>query len=494
MLSFANLFSDQTWFITLVTFLYIINFFLSIGIIFLERKNPSATLAWIMVLLLVPIVGIVFYFFFSQNITRRRIYKVTQEEKDLATNSLSKQKKRIVDGDFEYVNEEERRWEDLIRLNQSYGRAYLTQDNEVEALTDGRAMFDRFLKDIKNAGENINVMYFILKTDAIGQMLIDALTAAARRGVKVRLLVDALGSRQVTKHFLKDFLNAGGEFARFFPPKIRYLNTNFNYRNHRKLVIIDDKIGYIGGFNIANEYLGYNKKFGYWRDTFLRIRGGSVLDMNGKFLLDWRAATRGMDNDVNIAKLFYEIPEAAGNSGVQIVSSGPDTDHEEIKRAFMKMISAAEKNIYIQTPYFVPDEPIQESLKMAAQSGVDVRIMIPCMPDHVFVYWATYSYIGDIIRNGGRAYIYDGGFLHAKTMMVDGQVCTVGSTNFDRRSFKLNWEGNAFIYDGKFTRHMENIFINDIRECHELTKELYENRDLQIKIKEPFCRVLSDVL
>ena len=234
-----------------------------------------------------------------------------RRRRNAAHYSLYKQRENIQNGSFEYVNDETRKWSDLIKLNQTYGRAYLTQDNKVEALTDGKEMFRQFLKDIGNAKETINIMYFILKTDIIGQQLVEALTERARHGVKIRLLVDALGSRGVNRFFLKDFLAAGGEFARFFPPKIRYLNTNFNYRNHRKLVVIDDRIGYIGGFNIAKEYLGYKKKFGYWRDTFLRIRGGCVQDMNGRFLLDWRSTTKEKTK-MSISQKCFEPPEDAG--------------------------------------------------------------------------------------------------------------------------------------------------------------------------------------
>ncbi|MEG0663432.1 MAG: cardiolipin synthase, partial [Anaerovoracaceae bacterium] len=384
---------------------------------------------------------------------------------------------------YDFANPEAQVWKDLIRLNQVYGRAYYTQDNHLSLLTDGKEMMDSLLDDIAHAKDTINVMYFIIKNDRVGRAFIDALTARAAAGVKVRLLVDALGSRKITESVLSEFLEAGGEVAYFFPPKFKLftlLNLKFNYRNHRKLVAIDDSIGYIGGFNIAKEYLGESRKFGYWRDTHVRVKGGSVQDINARFLLDWRFAAK---EQVNVSEVFFSPPVVRGETGIQIVSSGPDTEHEKIKRGFMKMITSAQKRIYIQTPYFVPDAPILESIKMAAQSGVEVKIMIPCKPDHIFVYWATYSYVGEIIRSGGKVYIYDDGFLHAKTMMVDGEVATVGSTNFDRRSFKLNFECNAFIYSAEQTIKMEETFRKDMEKCHELTRELYNSRSIWIRIK-----------
>jgi cardiolipin synthase len=470
---------------------YVVNFVISILIIFVERKNPAATLSWIMILFLIPVGGLILYVFLSQNIARQKIFRLTKDEEWLVTNSLEKQNADIQSGSFVFTTHESKQWRDLIRLNQIYGRAYFTQDNQADIITDGSQLLSRLVADIRDARESINVMFFILKPDNVGREFVDALTDAAARGVRVRLLVDALGSRFINEAFLQHFLKAGGEYALFFPPMFKLINKRLNYRNHRKLVIIDDAIGYVGGFNVAREYLGLKKKFGYWRDTHLRIRGGSVQDMNYRFLLDWRFASK---EQVDISKVFFEPPHPAGATGVQIVSCGPDSERQEIKRAFMKMITSATKNIYIQTPYFVPDQSILESLKMASQSGVDVRIMIPCKPDHMFVYWATYSFIGEMLKDGARVYIYENGFLHAKSMTVDGEVATVGSANFDNRSFKLNFEANAFLYDAHFTKELEKVFKDDLKLCRQMTYKEYLLRPFRIRLKESLSRLLSDFL
>ena len=346
------------------------------------------------------------------------------------------------------------------------------------------------ISDIKDARETINVEYYILKADKIGRRFINVLTEKAKEGVEVRLLLDALGSRYINRWVLKDYIRAGGKIGYFFKPKFIFFGIRFNYRNHRKIVVIDDKIAYTGGYNIAKEYVGEKKKFGYWRDDHVRIEGGAVYDLNARFVMDWRFTTK--ENIELIPDAFSD--ECKGDKGIQIVSAGPDDPKEEVKRAFMRMITYAEKNVYIQTPYFIPDYSIIESLKMAAQSGIDVRVMIPCMPDHMFVYWATYSYVGDLLRSGVRIFIYDNGFLHAKTLVVDGQVATVGSTNFDNRSFRLNFETNAFVFDEKFARLMETTFRNDMEKGHELTLEDYEKRNVIIRIKESISRLMADIL
>lgn len=475
----------------LILSLIFANIVAAIAAIILERRNPAASAAWVTVIFMLPVAGIVLFFLLSQNISARKLYKLSEFEEMKIDSSLKNQINEIKNGTYRFSTEEGKLWQDMIHLNQLYGRAYYSQNNSVEFITDGRQMFDTMMQDIMSARETINIMFFIVKNDETGRQFIDALTQKAREGVEVRLLLDSMGSRQINDRVLRDFLDAGGKRAYFFPRKLNLVNVDFNYRNHRKLAVIDGIIGYTGGFNIAREYLGLKKKFGYWRDTHIRITGQSVQDINARFILDWRTASK---EKIVLSEAFYSGVISEGNTGIQIVSSGPDSVKEEVKRSLMKMITSAERSIYVQTPYFVPDDSILESLKMAAQCGVDVRVMIPCIPDHPLVYWATYSYAGELVKSGGRVFIYENGFLHSKTMVVDGEVGTVGSANFDRRSFSLNFESNAFIYDKKEAQTMERIFCEDLKECRELTISLYENRSRTIKVKEVAARLLSDLL
>ena len=475
----------------LILSLIFANIVAAIAAIILERRNPAASAAWVTVIFMLPVAGIVLFFLLSQNISARKLYNLSEFEEMKIDSSLENQINEIKNGTYRFSTEEGKLWQDMIHLNQLYGRAYYSQNNSVEFITDGRQMFDTMMQDIMSARETINIMFFIVKNDETDRQFIDALTQKAREGVEVRLLLDSMGSRQINDRVLRDFLDAGGKRAYFFPRKLNLVNFDFNYRNHRKLAVIDGIIGYTGGFNIAREYLGLKKKFGYWRDTHIRITGQSVQDINARFILDWRTASK---EKIVLSEAFYSGVISEGNTGIQIVSSGPDSVKEEVKRSLMKMITSAERSIYVQTPYFVPDDSILESLKMAAQCGVDVRVMIPCMPDHPLVYWATYSYAGELVKSGGRVFIYENGFLHSKTMVVDGEVGTVGSANFDRRSFSLNFESNAFIYDKKEAQTMERIFCEDLKECRELTISLYENRSRTIKVKEVAARLLSDLL
>ena len=470
--------------------LYIINALLIITVIFNERKAPSAILAWVMILTFVPVVGFVFYLVFNQNFSRRKMNKMSEKEEQTMSNALKKQTEIMDANAYEFNCKSTEKWKHLIKLNQTYGKSYYTQNNNIELFTDGSDMLESLLKDIKAAKETINIEYYIIKRDKIGRRFIEALTEKAKEGVEVRLLMDALGSRTITKGIVKDLIAAGGKVGYFFKPKLIFIGLKLNYRNHRKIVVIDHKTAYTGGYNIAKEYVGQKKKLGYWRDTHVKIDGDAVHDLNSRFIMDWRFATKERVEGV--------LPETTGSSpkgvGMQIVSCGPEEPKEEVKRGFMRMITYAEKNVYVQTPYFVPDQSIVESLKMAAQSGVDVRIMIPCMPDHMFVYWATYSYVGELLRSGARVFIYDNGFLHSKTLVVDGEVASVGSTNFDNRSFRLNFETNAFVFDSEFALKMEETFRRDMANGHELTLEQYNKRSVKIRIKEAISRLLADIL
>lgn len=476
----------------LLSLIFIVNIAISITVIFLERRNPTVTLAWILVLFMVPIAGIVLYFLFAQNIARKKIFKLSDYEADVFNMTLEEQMNEVQNGTFDMKSEVAVKWKDMIYLNQSYAKSFYTEDNEIEIVTDGKIMFDKLIEEIRNAKESINIQYYIIKNDRTGKKLINLLAQKAAEGVEVRLLIDAMGGRHLFKRHLKEFRKAGGAYAFFFPPRFKVINFKINYRNHRKLAIIDGKKGFLGGFNIADEYLGKVERFGYWRDTHLIIQGSSVQDMNARFLLDWRFASG--EHVIISQAYYYQKYKSEGDTGIQIVASGPDNTKEAVKQAYLKMITNAKESIYIQTPYFVPDISIFELLKSAALSGIDVRIMIPRMPDHMFVYWATYSYVGMLLDSGAKIYIYDNGFLHAKTMVVDGEVSSIGSANFDIRSFRLNFECNAFIYDEKFSENAKNVFLNDILMSHELTPALYHGRPLWIRFKESISRLLSGLL
>lgn len=494
MTELVNALSEYMTFSHIMVFIYVLNTLIALGLIFVDTtKSPSAIMAWIMMLYILPAVGLVLYLIFSQNIARMKIFRMTADEEAGIGTLVKWQKETVRKGISENPEDETFKWRDMIALNLDYAGALLIDCKEVDLVYDGQEMFDRLLNDIRNAKYTIKLCYYIVKDDDTGKELINLLTRKAAEGVKVRLLLDALGSRSIGHRDLYEFKKAGGRYAFFFKPLIRHMYFRINYRNHRKLAIIDNEIGYIGGFNIADEYLGKSRKFGYWRDTQMIIRGNAIAALNERFYQDWRY-TSGEQLDLVRKSLKYAYTPDLGEIPVQIVSCGPESDKEEIKRGMMKMITGAKESIYIQTPYLVPDAPMLDSLAMAARSGIDVRIMIPSMPDHPFVYRTTLYNAGKLIKEGAHIYIYRNGFLHAKTLTVDGEVCTAGSCNFDIRSFRLNFESNAFIYDRKVTGGMNAQFEKDMEKSFEYTQRDRDNISLYERLAESISRLLTEIL
>ncbi|WP_042221322.1 cardiolipin synthase [Oceanobacillus manasiensis] len=466
------------------------NIALGISIIFLERKDATSTWAWLMVLLFIPIIGFFLYLIFGKPISKRRIFTWDTKSRLGVKTAVQSQLRALEEDRFVFKHEEIAEFEDLLYLHLRNDDAIFTQDNVVDIFTDGKEKFDALLQDMERATDHIHLLYYILRSDELGKRIAEVLIKKANEGIEVRVLYDDMGSRTLRPKYIRRLRQAGALVEAFFPPKIPKINFKINYRNHRKLAIIDGRVGYTGGFNIGDEYLGKNKKFGYWRDTHLRICGDAVTNMQNRFILDWNQASR---NHILYDERYYNT-EHKGDVGIQIVSSGPDSEWEQIKNGYIKMIMSAKEYIYIQTPYFIPDDSLRDALRIATLSGIKVRIMIPNKPDHPFVYWATLSYIGDLVNAGAEIYIYQKGFLHAKTIVVDGKIASVGTANIDVRSFRLNFEVNAFIYSNEVTERLVQAFNNDIEHSTQMTKKLYDQRSLGIRFKESISRLLSPVL
>ncbi|WP_404456506.1 cardiolipin synthase [Virgibacillus necropolis] len=474
----------------LLGFVIISNIVLATTIIFLERKDATSTWAWLMVLLFIPIAGFFLYLVFGKKISNKRIFTWETKSKLGVKRSVQSQLRAIEEDTFTFKHEELSEYKDLYYMHLRNNDAIFTQDNKVDIYTDGEDKFKALIQDLERATDHIHMLYYIIRYDGLGKRIADVLVKKANEGVEVRVLYDDMGSRTLSRKFIKRIRHAGGQVEAFFPPKIPKINMKINYRNHRKITIIDGKIGYIGGFNIGDEYLGKDAKFGYWRDTHLRVVGDAVNHMQTRFILDWNQASR---NDILYNDRFYDsVP--SGDVGIQIVTSGPDSEWEQIKNGYIKMILSAKKYIYIQTPYFIPDESLADALRIACLSGVDVKIMIPNKPDHPFVYWATLSYIGDLLKAGADVYIYQNGFLHAKTIVVDGKIASVGTANIDVRSFRLNFEGNAFLYDKTVAQKLLASYMEDISHSTQMTRKLYEKRSIGIRFKESISRLLSPIL
>ncbi|THE13107.1 cardiolipin synthase [Bacillus timonensis] len=471
----------------------VLNIVFAVVVIFRERRDASSTWAWLLVLFFIPVAGFILYLLLGRNLTRDHLFQWDDLKKSGIEEVLEKQKELLRTQKFLFNNPITQDNQDLIYMNLVNANALFTKNNAVEVFTDGQEKYRRLFEDIEAAKESIHLQYYIIKNDNLGRKLMEHLTRKVKEGVTVRVLYDELGSRTLTKRFFKEFREAGGLVEVFFPSKLRFINLRMNFRNHRKLVIIDGKVGYVGGFNVGDEYLGLNTRFGYWRDTHLRIRGTAVDTMQVRFILDWNQASR--DFDIMYDPELFPIENVRlGNVGIQIVTSGPDTDFEQIKNAYIKMLYSAKKSIYMQTPYFIPDKSLLDAIRVACLSGVEVNIMIPDKPDHPFVYWATLSHIGELLPVGANVYIYSNGFIHSKTLVVDEEISSVGTANIDVRSLRLNFEVNAFLYDENISKELTAIFKEDIKRSKLLTWEEYVKRGSNIKFKESISRLLSPIL
>lgn len=472
--------------------LVIINIFLSLIIIFFQRRSPQTVWTWLLILYFIPILGFILYLVIGQDFHKSRMFKAKEIEGELKY-AVRRQEESIYRKRLRLANPELARFRNLILYNLEAGQAVLTDNNDVRIYTDGNEKFQALISEMKQAKCYIHMQYYIIRNDELWKEIESVLIQKAKQGVEVRVLFDSMGCRTMKNRDWERLERAGIQVAEFFPAVLGKLQMRVNYRNHRKIVVIDGRIGFVGGFNVGREYLGLDKKFGYWRDTHLCIEGAAVTSLAVRFVLDWNYAAK---ENLFLEDKLFEIPEYVrnGHDPVQIISSGPDSQTKTIHDNYLRLIHSAKDHVYIQTPYLIPDDSILDALKIASRSGIDVRIMVPCKPDHPFVYWATYSYLGELVSAGAKCYVYNNGFLHAKTMSVDGLVACVGTANMDIRSFGLNFEVNAVIYSERTVQRLERAFENDMTKCTHVTRKVYDQRGIIIRTKEQFSRLLSPLL
>lgn len=475
------------------TVLLFLNTFLAIATVFRENRDIAATWAWLVVLSFLPVIGFIIYLFVGKKLSKENIFDLKAQESIGMPELVEAQKEMLAeDENLLSTTQATDNSKEMASLFLESDESILTKGNKIEFFIDGAEKFESLIHDIYNAQHHIHLCYYIIHNDKIGKRVFKALENRAQAGVEVLVIYDALGSRGLNPSFFKQLKAYGGKAEPFFGSKFSFINLRFNYRNHRKIVIIDGKIGYTGGFNIGDEYLGGNEKFGYWRDTHLKVEGNSVLALQSRFLMDWNAVVSNYK--VQYHENYFPLMKRKGNTNMQIVSSGPDSEAQQIKKGYIKMISMAKKSVFIQSPYFVPDEAVLETIEIAVMSGIDVKIMIPNKPDHPFIYRATVYYAAELVAAGAEVYIYDNGFLHSKTVVVDGEVCSIGTANFDIRSFKLNFEVNAFIYDSEIAKQQAAFFYEDIKKSYLLTQEILDQQSRWMKFKQRFSRLFSPIL
>ena len=454
----------------------------TIFVIITENRNPVKTLAWCMVLIFMPFVGIVLYILFGMDNRHRRL--IGKEEHDRLKGMTETMQSDDIATDIPD------RHKPLATMLYKANGAYPLSGNNVEIMTDFTTMSDRLVADIGNARHHINILFFKFEDDAAGWKIADALIRKAEDGVQVRLIYDEAGNLMVPRRFYKRLRRHGIQVRGFIRIFLPVLSRDYNSRNHRKVVVIDGKIGYMGGMNVAQRY-AEGLKWGIWRDTHMRITGPAVSELQTSFLTDWKF-TKGDEPDLTA---MYPYSHPCGDTLMQVVTGGSMDRWNIMMQAYMTAIASARSYAYIQSPYFIPPEPLMRVLQNAALSGADVRVMIPYRGDKgIFPPLASKSYIGDALAAGIKIYLYRKGYLHAKTLVIDDSFVTIGSTNIDFRGFEQDFEINAFMYDSALAIRQKEIFLTDQEDCDHINLEEWEKRPRIEKAKESFARIFSQVL
>lgn len=456
-------------------------------VISLENRRPAHTLTWLVVLGSFPVLGFFFYLMFGRNYRKQRLFqkKAMLDEQTF----LKFQTQREWDVEQLAIEEHQR---PLLQLAHRIGKSPVSLATETKVLTNGQETFSTIFAELKKATHHIHLEYYIVRHDEVGQQLKAILMEKAKQGVHVRFLYDAVGSWKLSKTYIQELRDAGVEMIPFSPVRLPFLSNKINFRNHRKIIVIDGTVGFVGGLNIGDEYLGKDKYFGFWRDTHLWIRGEAVRTLQLIFLQDWYYMTG--KTLLTPEYLSPQLVHYDGQGGVQLIAGGPDQKWEVIKHLYFAMITSAQRSIWIASPYFVPDEDILTALKVAALSGIDVRILAPKRPDKKIVFYASRSYFPELLEAGVKIYEYSKGFLHSKIMIVDGELASIGTANMDMRSFHLNFEVNAFLYHTDSTKKLVADFLEDLKDSSPIDDETFRRRPLSIRVVESVSRLLSPLL
>lgn len=473
-----NMIAEICKYIVEIFYLYVI--ISTIIVVLLDNRSPVKTMAWILVLIFLPIIGFALYFFFGQDVRKKRLIS-RRIANQLTRDSIA----RLI----EHSSTPPHTYKTLVRFFQKVNQSSLLPDNALQIFTKGEDMLQALIHDLSEARQHINLEFYIFEDDPVGNMVKDILIQKARNGIKVKVLYDDVGCWNVPDRFFKEMKAAGIEIYSFLQVRLPFFTGKINYRNHRKIVVIDGKIGYVGGMNLALRYFRPGR-LGIWRDTHLRVTGSAVHGLQRSFLIDWYFMDKSFQPTVD----YFPETIKAGNIAMQIVTSEPVGPWRGIMLGLTKVITNAQKYFYVQTPYLLPTPTIMQALQTAALSGIDVRLMIPEKSDSWFVQLATRSYLDDILLAGVNVYVYRKGFLHSKLMVSDDSFCTVGSTNMDFRSFEHNFEVNAFIYNTETAIKIKNIFLEDQRACHKLSLRRWRRRPWRKRLLESLVRLLAPLL
>ena len=472
----------MAWYNILLLLAYAGTIISLVAVVLSENRNPVKSLAWITVLLMVPVFGVVLYIFFGRSLKNTRM--ITRRNR---RRLRKKESFRSVDVSKLTLSTASRQ---QIKMAKTITGSIYYPGNKVEIFTDGHSKFDALIADMESAKEYIHLQYYIFTDDNTGTRVAETLMRKAREGVKVRVIYDHIGSINTKSKFFRRMTEAGVAVYPFFRVTFPIFATRINWRNHRKIAIIDGKVGYIGGMNIADRYIN-GVSYGIWRDTHLRITGPAVGGLQYSFAIDWNFMGQPLLEESADTSIHNEPHFTAG---IQMMTSGPTSTWSNIAMVFQKAIANAKRGVFLQTPYFLPTESLLRTLQAVALAKVDVRIMLPAKSDSAILTYASRSYIRECLLSGIKVYLYEGGMLHAKTVLVDDEFVSVGSTNFDFRSFEHNFESNVFIYSPEINRQMREIFLEDLTQCVRISPSEWNKRPRWQKTKESIFRLLSPVL
>ncbi len=474
---------------TIIVLYFITVVFIAILIV-LENRNPIKTISWVLVLVTLPVLGIIIYSFFGQEYRKKKMFS----KKGLYyLDKLRKQTQaqlRSLPENGHLFDEKVLTKRHLINLMLSNSNALLTSNNEITILRNGKETFPAIFQAIEKAKHHIHLEYYIIDNDELGGQLKDLLIRKASQGVEVRVIYDDVGSWQLPKKYILELRDAGVKIDCFMQVRFPMLTSRVNYRNHRKIVVIDGEIGFTGGLNFADRYMHGTKALGRWRDTHLMVKGSAATSMQIVFMADWYFVSKEI---LKGERYFRSLPQTKGKL-IQVVSSGPDSDWESISQAYFAAIASARERVYIATPYLIPTPDIIFAMKTAALGGIDIRVLLPGRSDAFFPKWGTDSYVGELLEAGVKIYRYKPGFTHSKLAVVDGIFSTVGTANLDFRSLETNFEVNAMIYDEGIASQLERYFMDDLANSEQLVLGEWQQRSKYRKAKESFARILSPLL
>jgi cardiolipin synthase len=479
---------------TIAIALFIVQLVLIFGFVLLDRRRPSGTLAWLMAVALLPVIGVMLYLVFglTRIVRQQQRYDAVTQRVTKALEASGVIRRPSTDSEPGAMD---RRTGAVVGLGNHLSTTPATGSNECVLLINGPSTYRAMIIAINGAKDHIHIQFYIIQPDATGMALRDRLVGCARRGVKVRVLCDGVGSFGLPSDFWQPLAEAGGEAAIFSPVNVFYRlrrHDRINFRNHRKIVVIDGKVGFTGGINIGQEYLGLNQDIGRWRDTHIMLKGPSALGLQRTFVEDWHWATHKMLDEPR----YFPSDLAPNEEGamVQVVDSGPDREWSPIQRIYVQAIALSNQRVWITSPYFIPGDVMEESLITAALRGIDVRIMLPQRADWRVVSLASKSHYLRLLKAGIQLFEYERGFLHAKSMLIDSWMTTIGSANMDTRSFHLNFESNAFIFDSPFTEEIAQVFLRDLAESTQITLQDELRLGYWPKLLRGLGRLLSPIL